>query len=270
LFRRTNIGQAMAINKNIVFLCAVTLPAAFLLAATFHDINLLSNGVSKLYKGASAAVSAPDPSKPRYIFVDLGANRADSLEAFLQHEHAKFEYDFPSPSWATHDDADIYLFEANPHFNYDLIMAKERYIAEGKKIQIFPATVADVIDGTRTFYLDTINVGQDYWGSSTNPNHPDVVNSNSNGTELTAVNIARWLLMNTLPRDFVVVKMDIEGAEYDLVPHFVEMKAWTVIDYLLVEWHTALPQESAIKAAVEASQKLMAEGVNMPEYNSGA
>ncbi|GKT96655.1 FKBM family methyltransferase [Colletotrichum tofieldiae] len=260
----------MAINKNIVFLCAVTLPAAFLLAATFHDINLLSNGVSKLYMGASAAVSAPDPSKPRYIFVDLGANRADSLEAFLQHENTKFSYDFPSPSWATHEDADIYLFEANPHFNSDLIKAKERYTAEGKTIQIFPATVADVIDGTRTFYLDTVNEAHDYWGSSTYANHGDVISSKSNGTELTAVNIARWLLMNTLPRDFVVVKMDIEGAEYDLVPHFAEMKAWTVIDHLLIEWHTSLPQESAIKAAGEASERLKAEGVNMPDYNSGA
>ena len=47
----------------------------------------------------------PSGHKPRYIFVDLGANGADSLEAFLQKERTKFQYDFPRPDWATHDQA---------------------------------------------------------------------------------------------------------------------------------------------------------------------
>ncbi|EFQ33972.1 FkbM family methyltransferase [Colletotrichum graminicola] len=249
----------MALNKKTVALVAVAL--TFFLAATFHQTNILPDGVSALYRGAS---------KPRYIFVDLGANRADSLEAFLQHPGAKFEFDFPRPSWATHEQAEIYLFEANPVFNPALVEAKERYTAQGKKIHIFPSTVADVTDGTRTFYLDTINEAHDFWGSSTYANHADVVNSKSTGTVLSAVNIARWLLMNTLPRDFVVVKVDIEGAEFDLIPHFVEMKAWTVIDHLLVEWHSSLPSEDARQAAVEAVGRLSAEGVNTPPYNSGA
>ncbi|KAK1976603.1 FkbM family methyltransferase [Colletotrichum cereale] len=255
----------MAVNKNLVFLCAVTV--TFLLTATFHQASILSDGVSTLYKGPSQSASF---SKPRYIFVDLGANRADSLEAFLQHPNAKFQFDFPRPSWATHEEAEIYLFEANPVFNPDLVEAKERYTAQGKTIEVFPSTVADVIDGTRTFYLDTINAEHDFWGSSTYANHGDVVNSKSTGTVLSAVNIARWLLMNTLPRDFVVVKMDIEGAEYDLIPHFAEMKASSVIDHLLVEWHAGLPQEAAKQAAAVALERLKAEGVNAPEYSSFA
>lgn len=47
--------------------------------------------------------------KPRYIFVDLGANGADSFEAFLQNPGAKFHYDFPRPTWAKHEDAGQYL-----------------------------------------------------------------------------------------------------------------------------------------------------------------
>lgn len=56
------------------------------------------------------ATVTPSSDKPRYIFVDLGANRVDSLEAFLQHPDAKFKYDFPSPGWATHDDAGKYTW----------------------------------------------------------------------------------------------------------------------------------------------------------------
>jgi len=46
-----------------------------------------------------------DSHKPRYIFVDLGANSADSLDVFLNREDAKFKFDFPRPDWATHDQA---------------------------------------------------------------------------------------------------------------------------------------------------------------------
>ncbi|EXU97251.1 methyltransferase FkbM domain protein [Metarhizium robertsii] len=208
--------------------------------------------------------------RPRYIFVDLGANIGDSLDAFLRKEDAKFQYEFPRPDWARYEEADIYLFEGNPTFNPALVEAKQRHRSRGVNVNIFPSTVVDVRDGTRMFYLDTINDEHDYWGSSIYANHPDAVDSGSNGTELTAINISRWLLMNTLPHDFVVVKMDIEGSEYDVIPHMAEMRAWTVIDHLLVEWHSGLHDGDAVRRAEMGMKKLVAEGVNMPEYDSPA
>jgi FkbM family methyltransferase len=167
---------------------------------------------------------------------------------------------------------DIYLFEANPHFNSALVKAKERYSAMGMNINIFPSTVVDVRDGTRTFFLDTINDANDFWGSSVYANHPDAIGSKSNGTELSSINISRWLLMNTLPRDFVVVKMDIEGAEYEIIPHMAEMGVSLVMDYLLIEWHSKIPQDidaSDIRAKA-AIERLKAGGVNMPDYDSAS
>jgi len=165
---------------------------------------------------------------------------------------------------------DIYLFEANPHFNKALVKAKEKYSAQGMNINIYPSTVVDVRDGTRSFFLDTINDANDFWGSSIYANHPDAIGSKANGTELTSINISRWLLMNTLPRDFVVVKMDIEGAEYEIIPHMAEMGVNLVIDYLLIEWHSKVPEDIdtndiRAKAAIE---RLKAGGVNMPDYDS--
>jgi FkbM family methyltransferase len=165
---------------------------------------------------------------------------------------------------------EIYLFEANPHFNTDLIHAKEKYDAQDIKINLFPATVVDTIDGTRTFYLDTVNTAHDYWGSSTNPSHPDAVKSGGKGTDLTAINISRWLMMNFLPRDFVVVKMDIEGSEYDVIPMMAQLKAWLVIDHLLVEWHTGLANQTAVDRVNLAVEQMRAGGTNMPSYNSAA
>ena len=40
------------------------------------------------------------------------------------------------------------------------------------------------------------------------------------------------------PDDFVVVKMDIEGAEYDVVPHLLREKVTDLIDELFLEIHT--------------------------------
>ncbi|KAG0244018.1 hypothetical protein B0O80DRAFT_428475 [Mortierella sp. GBAus27b] len=245
-------------NRNVIFPLAFVI-ATFFVMATYR------------YSGSSRSI-AP---RPRYIFVDLGANRADSLEAFLQVPGSKFSYNFPRPDWASYEDADIYLFEANPVFNPHLVQAKERFGRQGVKVNIFPSTVVDVRDGIRTFFLDTVNDAKDYWGSSIYANHPDAVASKSKGTDLTGINISRWLLQNTLPQDFVVVKMDIEGAEYEIIPHMAEMSAWVVVDYLLIEWHGAgvgggTPEEIDFrdKRAAAAKKKLQDEGINMPSYDT--
>ncbi|KAF9983140.1 hypothetical protein BGZ65_002127 [Modicella reniformis] len=247
-------------NRSVTFTVALIISALFLLA-TYHRSSVQS------WWGAGP--------KPRYIFIDLGANRADSFEVFLKHPGAKFTYDFPRPEWATHEQAEVYLFEANPVFNSHLVQAREHYQELGMKINIFPSTVVDVKDGIRTFYLDTVNHVHDYWGSSIYSQHPDAIKSKSQGTDLTGINFSAWLLRNTSPRDFVVIKMDIEGAEYEVIPHMAEMSAWTVVDHLLVEWHGArvgggTPQEMEYreKRAEAARKKLMDEGVNMPHYDS--
>ena len=76
--------------------------------------------------------------------------------------------------------------------------------------------------------------------------------------------------MNTAPKDFVVVKMDVEGAEYELIPHMAEMSIWTVVDYLLIEWHLPGVPEALIFQAKAAEEKLRAQGVNIPFYDSEA
>ncbi|KAF8929964.1 hypothetical protein EDD21DRAFT_382568 [Dissophora ornata] len=239
----------MAFSKGhiIIFLVTFTISSLFLLG-TYHQTILRPKD-----RGA----------KPRFIFVDLGAKGADTLDVFMQRPGAKFKFDFPRPEWATYEQAEAFLFEANPVFNSHLVAAKERYDDQGIKVNIFPSTVVNVADGICNFSPNTINAEND-------ASHPDAISSKSTGTDLTCINISTWLLRNTLPRDFVVVKMDIAGAEYEVIPHMAEMGAWTVVDNLLVKWHGAdvrggTPEEISYRnqSALAAKDKLIAEGVKM-------
>jgi len=64
----------------------------------------------------------------------------------------------------------------------------------------------------------------------------------------------------------VVVKMDVEGAEYELVPNMAEMSVWSVVDVLLVEWHAGVAGEGAVQLAKKAREVLEERGVRMPGY----
>lgn len=56
-------------------------------------------------------------------------------------------------------------------------------------------------------------------------------------TSVKAYDIARVLFQYVQPDDYVFMKMDIEGAEYDVIPHLIDTGALCLIDELAIEWH---------------------------------
>ena len=66
--------------------------------------------------GADIVTGVPLPANytGRYAFVDLGANRADTLWVFLGRPGSKFTFNFSTPNdGRSHEEAEIFLFEAN-------------------------------------------------------------------------------------------------------------------------------------------------------------
>jgi len=53
-----------------------------------------------------------------------------------------------------------------------------------------------------------------------------------------AINFSEYLLRNVDPSDFVVIKMDIEGAEYNVIPHMLDNGVFNLIDEIFLEGHT--------------------------------
>ena len=65
--------------------------------------------------------------------------------------------------------------------------------------------------------------------------------------------------------DVIVVKIDIEGAEYDLLIDFIKKNALKLIDYIAVEFHTFV---SPFSTAEQVFNKIIAEnGIKFAQWN---
>ena len=137
----------------------------------------------------------------------------------------KFRKEAQSAKW------DVYAFEANPLFNSDLEKV-EALVAKNHSVYLFNETAAWTHDGKIDFYLDTGH----FWGSSLDKNHPDVIRSGRKKLTVPCKDISR-ILKQYKENDLVVMKIDIEGAEYDLLLDFIKKDVFKLIDYLAVEFH---------------------------------
>ena len=117
-----------------------------------------------------------------------------------------------------------------------------------------------------------MNHKNNYWGSSMSDQHPDVKRSGQVHVTVPTVNIIQLIAENTIPGDQVTVKMDIEGAEWDILPCLADSPAAGLIDQLLVEYHpinlgAVGTSEDEMQSAVA---RLKSKGVHVPQYSSPA
>lgn len=57
--------------------------------------------------------------------------------------------------------------------------------------------------------------------------------------EVDTIDFGSWLEKNVNKSDHVVCKMDIEGAEFDVLEHLIRTDKHQLLDVLLVEWHVS-------------------------------
>jgi len=190
---------------------------------------------------------------PRKVFIDLGANRGDSIEIFL----GIYKRDTSLFGLGSSGDWEIYGFEANPYFNTALTKLADRIRSErlAKAVHMFNSTAVWTNDGTVTFYLDTVNLGEnpDYYavGSSLLSDHKDV----GNGTKVTVpCKDINKLLKQFSPPDEVFLKMDVEGAEIDLLSSMFLEGTMPIVTRMFVEWHPWIP---SVKQHLSTIQKIV-------------
>jgi len=76
------------------------------------------------------------------------------------------------------------------------------------------------------------------WGARTGSSLVNGKSSTDGKIIVKCVNLALWLKTNVTKNTFNVLKIDVEGAEYELLPYLLKYNTSDLIDKWLVEFHS--------------------------------
>jgi FkbM family methyltransferase len=148
-------------------------------------------------------------SKKRYIFVDAGAHRGETIAHF---EKSSLYSQHP---W------EMFAFEANPNLIPD-IPKKPNLTVLNKAVW--------TEDGTVEFYLGENTLSSSLLGDK----KPGL---SKTPIKIPSVDFGQWLKKNFSKDDVIFVKLDIEGAEYEVLDKMLQDESITYVDRLYVEFH---------------------------------
>jgi len=148
----------------------------------------------------------------RKIFIDCGYYRGKGIRLFKKRP----EYD---------DSFEFFAFDPNKMpDNHDEEMKKKNITFFNKALWTF--------DGEISFYASGRVYGQ---ANSVFPN-PSKPRREKKRT-IECIDFDKWIKDNFSPDDYIVVKMDIEGAEYDILYHMLNEGSIHYVDLMFVEYH---------------------------------
>jgi FkbM family methyltransferase len=163
------------------------------------------------------------------VFLDLGTHYGQGLRDFII-KHKMNE------SWIIH------TFEANPITH---VIFKSKYQQFTPWVISHNVAVSDR-NGTITVNLESFENGEitgqgtsvismdnwDPWRDGTTPNHF------IHKAEVPCIDLSQFIIENFSKDDNIIIKMDIEGSEYDTLEKMIETGAIEYVNTLVVEWHS--------------------------------
>ncbi|XP_010543177.1 PREDICTED: uncharacterized protein LOC104816178 [Tarenaya hassleriana] len=163
--------------------------------------------------------------KSRYVYVDVGARSyGSSIGSWFRKEYPKQNKTF-----------DVFAVEADKTFHEEYKMKK--------KVKLIPYA-AWVRNETLTFEINH-DPGKEVKARGRGMGRIQPVQSSSGSDDgfdgevdlIKGFDFAEWLKNTVRERDFVVMKMDVEGTEFELIPRLFETGAICLIDELFLECH---------------------------------
>jgi len=197
---------------------------------------------------------APKRAEHRCVFIDLGAANGNSFQHFLQSGYGPIS-NCAGGKW------EALLVEANPEFTPALQAIATQY--QGL-VQSFTSTAAYMCEGKTSFSIDP-DEAHNHWGSSMK----GAVGAQT--VTVPTVNVMKLLAENVAPGDWVILKVDIEGAEYDLIPCLSQFAKANLIDVMFLEEHPNHQASSAYTVQEYATAKAYLQNlkISIPAYHSG-
>nr|NQU91753.1 FkbM family methyltransferase [Bacteroidota bacterium] len=156
----------------------------------------------------------------RRVFIDCGANTGKVLEEFiLKMKGFEFHAFEPQPELALTGKKITELYPDLPF----------KYYKEAVWIK----------DTELNFYLAT-QWGPNYKGGSTmmqghTKNQTEI--DYGNPVKVKAIDFSAWVKRSFMPDDYIIIKMDIEGAEYDVLEKMIKDNSLEYINELIIEFH---------------------------------
>jgi SAM-dependent methyltransferase len=162
-----------------------------------------------------------------YYYIDVGARSySSSIGSWFKKRYPKQEQDFH-----------VYAVEADDSFAED-------YIGR-RNVQLMPFA-AWIRNESLVFGANPENraaegeIGMGRIQSNSSLQKPD-----ENFKIVQGIDFSHWLMNTVTEEDFVVMKMDIEGTEFDLLPKMIETGAICLVDELFLECHYNRWQKSS-------------------------
>jgi FkbM family methyltransferase len=149
----------------------------------------------------------------RKIFIDCGGHIGESIERFKKSS----EYS---------DDFLIYSFEPVPHL-YEHYSHWDDITFYDKAVWIEDGEIAFFVDKTHSKASGSTLIGEKKSGKLDRDN-PLVCES---------IDFSNWLKEMVTELDYVVLKMDIEGAEYKVLEKMIEDNTINLINKAYIEFH---------------------------------
>ena len=195
---------------------------------------------------------------PRNIYIDLGTNNGASIDSFLPTgESKKKQKDATDGAYSTnskyfsHKDYaanialkktfDIYALEANPRHTPTLRDQMNRYIQNNisNSYHLFSETGISTKDGTVSLIFDCDASRPDCMGAEGSSLNKDSLSLGQKSVTIASLDILTLFRgLHIKETDLVLLKMDIEGSEFDIVRRLlVSGVLYSLIDVIMVEWH---------------------------------
>ncbi|MBL18268.1 MAG: hypothetical protein CMC82_00355 [Flavobacteriaceae bacterium] len=157
----------------------------------------------------------------RKIFLDCGANDGCSVRKFkkIKKDHQEFE---------------MFSFEPNEVFERDILetgtqLIKKAVWIEDGQVDFHVVTVTRYGDETRKTGASTLNTEKSEWNKRV---HKEV-----KVEKVESIDFSNWVLSNFSKEDYIVLKMDIEGSEYEVLDKMIDDGSIYYVNELWIEFH---------------------------------
>jgi len=190
----------------------------------------MSDFLAELERGAAAdaqrILAKLDATGPgaRGLFIDCGSNLGQGFKQFARH--------YPLERF------DYILIEPNPHCTEALKREAARLLAgTPAQVQLVQAAAGIRTGRVKFFGLEQNPTSQ---GGSTLRDHnsryyaPD----DANAMEVACFSLAALIRERSATYGVTVLKLDIEGGEYEVLPHLISEGAHKLLDAAYIEFHS--------------------------------